>query len=93
MKATDDGDGSLLDNTIIVAGGAHSDGNLHLHTDVPTLVFGAREKNLKGGRHIRYKGDPVSNLHLKVMEMAEVSSEEYLSEKSDATGILEGLTA
>jgi hypothetical protein len=93
MKETNDGDGSLLDNTIIVAGCAHSDGNLHLHTDVPTLVFGASTKNLKGGRHIRYQGDPVSNLHLKVMEMAEVSSEEFLTEKSDATGVLEGLTA
>ncbi len=93
MKATNDGEVSLLDNTIIVAGCAHSDGNLHLHTDVPTLVFGASSKNLKGGRHIRYKGDPVSNLHLKVMELAKVSSEEYLSEKSDATGVLDGLTA
>jgi hypothetical protein len=93
MKATRDGEGSLLDNTIIVAGGAHSDGNLHLHTDVPMLVFGASVKGIKGGRHIRYKGDPVSNLHLAVMEMANVSSEEYLSEKSDATGVLKGLTA
>lgn len=92
MKAADDGEGSLLDNSVIVAGCAHSDGNLHLHTDVPTLVFGGGVKNIKGGRHIRYEGDPVSNLHLKVMEMAEVSSEEYLSEKSDATGVLEGLT-
>ena len=93
MKAISDGDGSLLDNTIIVAGGAHSDSNLHLHTDVPTLVFGASSKNVKGGRHIRYDADAVSDLHLAVMEMAEVSSEEYLSEKSDATGVLQGLTA
>ena len=93
MKAVREGDRSLLDNTIIVAGSAHSDGNLHLHTDVPMLVFGAGVKNVRGGRHVRYKGDPVSNLHLAVMEMAGVSSEEFITEKSDATGTLKGLTA
>lgn len=92
MKATKEGDGSLLDHTIIVAGGAHSDANLHLHTDVPTLVFGGAVKNVQGGRHIRYESQPVSNLHLAVMDMANVSSEEFLTEKSDATGILPGLT-
>ena len=93
LKATEDGDHSLLDNTIIIAGGAHSDGNLHLHTDVPMAVFGASQKNVKAGRHVRYDHDPVSNLHLAVMEMAGVSSEEYLSEGTDATGVLRGLTA
>ncbi len=93
MKATDDGEGTLLDNTIVVAGGAHSDGNLHLHTDVPMLVFGGKQKHIKGGRHIRYNHDPVSNLHLAVMDMANVSAKEFLSEESDATGILPGLTA
>ena len=92
MKATKEGDGSLLDHTIIVAGGAHSDANLHLHTDVPTLVFGGAVKNVQGGRHIRYESQPVSNLHLAVMDLANVSSEEFLTEKSDATGILPGLT-
>ena len=93
MKSVREGDRSLLDNTIIVSGSAHSDGNLHLHTDVPLLVFGASVKNVKGGRHVRYKGDPVSHLHLAVMEMAGVSSEEFITEKSDATGVLKGLTA
>ncbi len=92
MKATKEGDGSLLDHSIIVAGGAHSDSNLHLHTNVPTLVFGGTVKNVVGGRHIRYNSEPVSNLHLAVMEMANVSPKEFLSEKSDATGVLKGLT-
>ena len=92
MKSIKEGNGSLLDNTIIIAGGAHSDGNLHLHTDVPTLVFGGTVKNVQGGRHIRYESEPVSNLHLAVMEMANVSADEYLSEKTDATGVLKGLT-
>jgi hypothetical protein len=92
MKANKEGDGSLLDHSIIVAGGAHSDSNLHLHTNVPTLVFGGTVKNVVGGRHIRYNSEPVSNLHLAVMEMANVSPKEFLSEKSDATGVLKGLT-
>lgn len=92
MKSTQDGDGSLLDHTILVAGGAHSDGNLHLHTNVPTLVFGGTVKNVQGGRHIQYDSEPLSNLHLAVMEMANVPADEYLTEKSDATGVLKGLT-
>lgn len=92
MKSVNEGDGSLLDHSIIVAGGAHSDGNLHLHTDVPTLVFGGAGRNVNGGRHIRYESEAFSNLHLAVMEMANVSADEFLTEKSDATGILQGLT-
>lgn len=92
MKSIKEDDNSLLDNTLIVAGSAHSDGNLHLHTDVPALVFGGSSRHVRGGRHIRYEGEAFSNLHLAVMDLANVSAEEFLTEKSDATGILQGLT-
>ena len=92
MKTTMEGDTSLLDNSIIIAGSALSDGNLHIHNDVPTLVLGAGQGRINGGRHVRYNSEPLSNLHLAVMDMFETPTDEFVSnDTSDATGILPGL--
>ncbi len=91
MQSTKEVDGSsILDNSIVVAGGSLSDANYHIHKDVPTVVFGSAQNKLrKGGVHIRYKGGPLSNLHLTVMDIFGAPTEEYLSsETSDGTGIL-----
>ncbi len=93
MQSIKEGDGSLLDNSVIVAGGAHGDSNMHLHVNVPMLVIGNAQNRIKSGRHIKYKGEAVSDLHLAVMDMANVSPEEYLTEKTDARGILGGITS
>jgi hypothetical protein len=94
MRATKDGDGSLLDHTIMTYGSSLSDGNYHLHNDVPMLLIGAGTGKFKGGRHMRYPGLPLSNLHLAVLDMLGVPSDEYIDAKdSDATGKLEGLSA
>lgn len=94
MHSTKEVDGtSLLDNSIIVAGSGMSDGNVHYHYDVPTVVVGGAQGRLKSGRHLRYDKEPLSNLHLLVIDMFGASPEEYLSsDTSDATGILKGLT-
>lgn len=92
MQSIREGDRSLLDNSVIVMGSAHGDANLHLHTNVPVLVLGSAQNRIKSGRHIQYeKGTALSDLHLAVMDMAGVSPAEYLTEKSDASGILKGL--
>ena len=92
MKTTMEGDTSLLDNSIIIAGSALSDGNLHIHNDVPTLVLGAGQGRINGGRHVRYNSEPLTNLHLAVMDMFETPTDEFVSnDTSDATGILPGL--
>ena len=92
MRATKDGDGNLLDNTLLIAGSSLSDANLHDHNSVPIAIFGGAQGKIKGGRHVVYKGDPLSNLHLAVMDMFGAPTEEFLSGKtSDATGILKGL--
>ena len=49
LKAMPDGDGSVLDHTILLAGTGISDGNLHLHVDLPMIVAGGAGGNLKGG--------------------------------------------
>jgi len=93
MQSTVDGEGSLLDNSVIVAGSGLSDANIHLHTNVPVIVMGGGQGKIKGGQHIRYNGEPLSNLHLSIMDMFGVSPKEFLSsETSDGTGILKGIT-
>jgi len=53
MASTPDGDGSLLDHSLILYGSGMSDSNLHLPRSVPTIVVGGKEFGLKGGQHIR----------------------------------------
>jgi hypothetical protein len=96
MQATKELDGSsLLDNSIVIAGSSLSDANYHIHNDVPTMVLGSAQNKLKkGGRHIRYNSDPLSNLHLTVLDLFGAPSEEYLSsETSDGTGILKEIVS
>jgi hypothetical protein len=93
MTSIKEGDTSLLDNSVIVTGGAHSDANLHLHTNVPMLVMGKAQGRLKTGAHIRYNGEAVSDLHLAVMQMGNIDPAEYLTERSDASGVLKGIWA
>jgi len=94
LRSTPEGDGTLLDHSLIVVGSALSDGNLHVHNDVPILVAGAAGKKLKGGRHLRYGSLPLSNLHWATLDLLGVPDKEFINPKeSDATGKLEGLTA
>ncbi len=90
LRSTPDGDGSLLDHSIIIFGSSLSDGNFHVHNDIPILLAGGGAGKIKGGRHIRYAGLPFSNLLLSILDMAKVPLGDYLdSEYSDATGKLE----
>ncbi len=91
MKATKEGDGSLLDHSVILFGSALSDGNYHLHNDVPALLAGGGGGRINGGRHIRYDGEPFSNLHLTVLNLLGVSKESYIRTGSDGTGTLPGI--
>jgi hypothetical protein len=93
MANTPDGDGSLLDHSMIISGSSLSDANLHLHNDVPTLIIGGATGKIKTGRHIQYHGEPLSNLHMATIDIMGVSSEGYLREDSDSTGKLEGLSS
>jgi uncharacterized protein DUF1552 len=87
LRNTADGDGSLLDHSLILYGGAISDGNLHLFTNLPLLLFGDGGGAVKGGRHVRYKrGTPMANLLLTMLDKANVPHVEKLG---DSTGRLE----
>ncbi len=90
LRSTPDGDGTLLDNSVILFGSSLGDGNLHLHNDIPVLVAGGAGGRLKGGSHIRFNGRPFSNLLLTIMELSQIPMDGYLDSKySDATGTLD----
>ncbi len=67
MRSTPDGDGSLLDHSIILYGSGMSESDLHLRLDIPTLLAGTGAGLLKGNRHIKApKETPVGNLLLDI---------------------------
>ncbi len=93
LRSTPDGEGSLLDHSIVLYGSGLSDGMGHVHHDVPTLLVGGGAGKLKGGSHIRYPRLPLSNLHLKILEMHGLPVEDFLTSRySDATGTLDLLS-
>ncbi len=93
LQSTHDGEGTLLDHSIIVYGSGLSDGMGHVHHDVPTLLVGGGAGRFKGGSHIRYPRLPLSNLHLKIIEMVGLRVEDFLDDRySDATGTLDILS-
>ena len=62
LKSIPEGDGTLLDHCMIVYGSGISDGNFHLHDDLPILVAGKANGTIKTGRHIRYAdATPLTN--------------------------------
>ena len=86
MKNTPDGDGTLLDHSMLVYGSSLSDGNKHTHVDLPIALLGGGGGTLKSGRHIRYPGDtPLNNLFLSMLDRAGVPTEKL----GDSTGKLE----
>jgi hypothetical protein len=89
MKNTPDGDGSLLDHSMILYGSSISDGNQHTHTNLPLALIGGGGGKLKGGRHIRYAAEtPMTNLLLSMLDKAGVETERL----GDSTGKLEHLS-
>ena len=85
MAATRDGDGSLLDHTILIFGSNMSNSNAHNHYPLPNLVIGGGAGTLKGGRHIKYPDHtPQTNLLLTVLTKAGVKMDKL----GDSTGLM-----
>ncbi|MGO9257107.1 MAG: DUF1552 domain-containing protein [Bryobacteraceae bacterium] len=89
LKSTPDGDGTLLDHSMILYGSSIADGNRHTHTNLPLALIGGGSGKLKGGRHIRYAEDtPMTNLLLSLLDKVGVHTEKL----GDSTGMLEHLS-
>jgi len=76
LKSTPDGDGNLLDHSILLYGSCMSNSNIHNHNPLPTLLAGGGAGTLKGGRHLKYPEDTtMSNLLLTVLNKVGVPAE------------------
>src|SRR2546421_8762996 len=88
MKATPDGDGSLLDHSVYLYGSGMGNPSLHDHENLPILVAGGAATGLKGGRHIRYeKGTNLANVHLTLLDRVGIHLDSFV----DSTGKIEDL--
>jgi hypothetical protein len=84
LAATPDGDGSLLDHSIILFGSNMSNSDLHNNDPLPSAVFGGAYGKIKGGQHLHYpQNTPHANLLLTLLDRAGVSVEKV----GDSTGI------
>ncbi|MBI3895446.1 MAG: DUF1552 domain-containing protein [Acidobacteria bacterium] len=89
MRPTPDGDGSLLDHSMILYGAGLSDGNKHIPINLPILLVGGGSGQLKGGSHIRYpKGTPLTNLYLTLLDKLGIRAEKF----GDSSGRLDLLS-
>ena len=90
MKSIPEGDGSLLDNSMILYGAGISDGNRHNNENLPIVIAGKAGGTIRSGRHISYDFEtPMSNLFLSMMDRMGVHAETF----GDSTGRLRGLEA
>jgi hypothetical protein len=85
LQSTKDGDGSLLDHSLILYGGGMGDGNLHRHFDLPCLLAGNLGGKLKTGYHLQYPDNtPMTNLLMTLLDKAGAPVEKL----GDSTGPL-----
>ena len=89
LRSIPDGDGTLLDHTLVLYGSNMGNSNQHLHYDVPHLLIGGASGRLEGGRHLAYPQRSVTtgNLLLSIMDMFDVHHDRI----GDSTGRLVGL--
>ena len=86
LRALPDGDGSLLDHSLIVYGGGISEGNGHSYTDLPILLAGGKSARIKSGQYIRFaKGTQMTNLYATLLDKLGVEVDKV----GDTTGRVE----
>jgi Protein of unknown function (DUF1552) len=88
LKSMPDGDGSMLDHTLLLYGSNMSNSNAHDHYPLPNLVVGGAAGTMKGGRHLKYADHtPMTNLLMTMLDKVGVKQETL----GDSTGTLENL--
>ena len=90
LKSTPDGDGTLLDHSMVLYGSGMGNPNVHDHVNLPVIVAGGGAGRMKGGRHITYaEPTPLANLHLTLLEKVGVRLEKF----ADSDGTIKELLA
>jgi hypothetical protein len=89
LRSTPDGDGTLLDHSLVLFGSSISESNIHTHDDLPIVLAGGANGRVKGNRHLAYsKETPLNNLFLNMFDLAGVP---HVDGFGDSTGRLSGL--
>ena len=92
LKATREGDGTLLDHSLYLYGSGMGNPDVHDHVNLPVLVAGGAGR-FKGGRHIRYtEPTPLANLHLTLLDRAGVKLDSFADSKGKIRELAEPLT-
>jgi hypothetical protein len=90
LKSTPDGDGTLLDHSMVLYGSGMGNPNVHDHVNLPIIVAGGGAGRMKGGRHISYsEPTPLANLHLTLLEKVGVQIDKF----ADSKGTIDELLA
>ena len=85
LSSIKEGNGTLLDQSMIVYGSGIGDGNRHNHDELPALLVGKGGHTIETGRHLRFsQNTPMSNLYLSLMERMGVKAPRL----GDSTGLL-----
>ncbi len=88
LQQTKEGDGTLLDHSLLLYGSGMGDPNVHDHLNLPILVAGGAAGNMQGGRHIRFTAPtPMANLHLTLLNKVGVRLDSF----ADSTGQMDEL--
>jgi hypothetical protein len=92
MKATREGDGTLLDHSLYLYGSGIGNPNIHDHSNLPILVAGGTTAGMKGGRHLKFaKPTPLANLHLTLLDKAGVRLESFADSNGKVDELFEPL--
>ena len=92
LKATAEGDGTLLDHVLYLYGSGMGNHNVHDHTNLPILVAGGAAGKMRGGRHIKYEqATPLANLHLTLLDKVGVRLDSFADSRGQVEELFEPL--
>ncbi|MBL8851098.1 MAG: DUF1552 domain-containing protein [Planctomycetaceae bacterium] len=92
LRATPEGNGSLLDHVLYLYGSGMGNPNVHDHTNLPIIVAGGAAGNMRGGRHIRYREPtPLANLHLTLLDKVGVPVDSFADSNGKVDDLFEPL--
>ena len=93
LKATPEGNGSLLDHCLYLYGSGMGNPNLHDHVNLPILVAGGAAGKMRGGRHIRNATPtPLANLHLTLLDKVGVRLDSFADSHGKVDQLFEPLS-
>jgi hypothetical protein len=93
LKATPEGNGTLLDHSLYLYGSGIGNPNVHDHSNLPILVAGGAAGGMKGGRHIKYdRPTPLANLHLTLLDKVGVQLDSFADSNGKVDELFEPLS-